>query len=340
MNSYKQWRLLCGGLGPEHLVSVHTAWYLFESMRSSRNLQVCVFGACGELLSQTSLEKTLGEIQVQFQTNWDPSPFLDACIHKADWWNDDALFVPLFHGRPGEDGSVQGLLDWFNKPYLGTKGAGLSLCLDKVKTKKMAAAAGIPVTPYYVLDQANPFSPQALEQIFEFPVFVKPVDGGSSLGVSFATNREELVAAVRTAYGYSQRAVIEPAQKGREVSIAFLEGHNPFLSCLGGLSLSWESFQFEDKYGPNSQPDLIPYPVPASKEKLLRQYAESLVSHLELRHWARIDFFETNEGWLLNEVNAIPGLGPHSLYNQLWAEQGLPIDKAFIHLESLQRSST
>jgi len=241
----------------------------------------------------------------------------------------DVLF-PVMHGTYGEDGSLQGLMDMANVPYVGCGVLGSALGMDKEKMKMVFQSVGLPIVDYVVY-RRNEWerSPEtimdAIEQRFGYPCFVKPVNLGSSVGVSKAHSREELEHAINVAAEYDRKIIIERAIDCREVECAVLGNDEPIASVLGEVISSNEFYDYRAKYIDNKSQTIIPANIPqATAEEVRRQSVQAFLA-LDLSGLARVDFFiEKQTGKVyINEVNTMPGFTQISMYPKLWQASGV-----------------
>ena len=237
-------------------------------------------------------------------------------------------FFPVLHGKYGEDGTVQGLLELAGVPYVGP-GVLASACgMDKEYTKKLVSAAGIPVTREVILDRARELTDAERDHL-GLPVFVKPANGGSSIGVSKVTSWEELPAAVALAFESDDKVIVEAELVGDEVEVGVLERPDGTVTAsvpakLNGTEDSAEGFYgFETKYLEEGVTASIPAPYSDELTAQLQQMAVTCFHALDCKSLARVDFFVTDRGPVLNEVNTMPGFTAISMYPQVWAATGL-----------------
>ncbi|WP_230471905.1 D-alanine--D-alanine ligase family protein [Corynebacterium fournieri] len=239
----------------------------------------------------------------------------------------DAVF-PVLHGKYGEDGTVQGLLELAGVPYVGP-GVLASACgMDKEYTKKLVAAAGIPITREVILDGARELTDSEREYL-GLPVFVKPANGGSSIGVSKVTSWDALDAAVQLALESDGKVIVEAELFGDEVEVGVLERPDGTIAAsvpakLNGTEDSAEGFYgFETKYLEHDVTATIPAPYSEELVAKLQEMAVTCFKALDCKSLARVDFFVTADGPVLNEVNTMPGFTAISMYPQVWAASGL-----------------
>jgi D-alanine-D-alanine ligase len=238
------------------------------------------------------------------------------------------VVLPLLHGPFGEDGTVQGLLELAGVPYVGSGVLGSAAAMDKDTAKRLAAQAGLPQAAWIGLHESEVDAAlaAAVERELGWPVFVKPSNMGSSVGVSRAAGPDELDAAVRTALAFDEWVVIEEAVQGREIEVAVLGDRPARASVPGEIRPSREFYDYEDKYLGGGAEVLVPAPLTDAEVAEVQGLALAAFAAVRAEAMARVDFFyeEGGRGFLLNEVNTIPGFTPISVYPKAWAASGVP----------------
>ena len=242
----------------------------------------------------------------------------------------DVIF-PVLHGPYGEDGTLQGLLDMADVPYVGCGVLGSALGMDKEKMKMVFQAVGLPSVDYLVYrrnewERSPKTIMNAIEQRLGYPCFVKPVNLGSSVGINKAHERVELEHAIHVAAEYDRKIIIERSINCRELECAVLGNDEPIASVAGEVIASNEFYDYNAKYIDNKSQVIIPADIPqATAEEVRRQAMKAFVA-LDLSGLARVDFFlekETGRVYI-NEVNTLPGFTEISMYPKLWEASGLP----------------
>lgn len=238
----------------------------------------------------------------------------------------DVVF-PIIHGTGGEDGSLQGLLELAGVPYVGAGVLGSALQMDKDVTKRLLAAAGLPVVPDRVVRAGDP-PPDAAEVVraLGLPLFVKPADLGSSVGVSKVKSAAELAPALAEAARYTRKILIEKGVSAREIEVAVLGGDRPEASVVGEIVPKREWYDYEAKYVDEDTELLVPAPLPEAVAQRARALALDAFRVVEGEALARVDFFlDRDDGALyVNEVNSLPGFTEVSMFPRLWAASGVP----------------
>jgi D-alanine-D-alanine ligase len=250
----------------------------------------------------------------------------------------DVVF-PLLHGPYGEDGTVQGLLDLADLPYVGSGVLGSAVGMDKVMMKRAFAACGMPQADYLALRDGEDRAVFAARVVAELglPCFVKPANMGSSVGVSKARDEAELDAAIEAALEFDEWILAEEAVEGREIEVAILGDSPPEPSLPGEIVPAAEFYTYEDKYEDGAADLRIPAPLDATRTAEVRALAVRAFAACRCDAMARVDFFfeESGRGFLVNEVNTIPGFTPISMYPKLWAATGLPYPELLDRLIAL-----
>ncbi|HEX2677472.1 MAG TPA: D-alanine--D-alanine ligase family protein [Polyangiales bacterium] len=247
----------------------------------------------------------------------------------------DVVF-PVVHGPLCEDGSLQGAFELADLPYVGSRVLGSSVSMDKDVAKRLVRAEGIAIAPYVSFhtpewQRSSAQLTERVERELGYSVFVKPATLGSSIGVSRASSRTELQAAVQDAQRYDDKVLVERAIDAREIELAVLAsqqlGAPPEVSIAGEIVPREQFYSFERKYLQATGADLhIPAPIDATVAALATDYARRIFLALCCEGLARVDFFlDRKSGELLfNEINTLPGFTAISMYPKLWAASGVP----------------
>jgi D-alanine-D-alanine ligase len=230
---------------------------------------------------------------------------------------------PVLHGAYGEDGTVQGLLELLDVPYVGAGVLASSLCMDKVVFKEVLSAAGVPQVDYVALRPGE--DPAPVERL-GLPVFVKPARAGSSIGIVKVSRADELPAALETAFGYDDLVIVEAFSDGLEVECAVLGNRTPEASVPGEIVLTGGAdwYDYEAKYTDGGMELVVPPRIPAGTIEEVRRLAVDTFVRVGCAGLARVDFFVEGDRVLVNELNTLPGFTPTSVYATLWAHSGVP----------------
>jgi D-alanine-D-alanine ligase len=250
--------------------------------------------------------------------------------HLRDQALVDVVF-PVLHGPYGEDGTVQGLLELAGIPYVGAGVVGSAVGMDKAIFKSVMVAHDLPVLPYQLVLRSAWESDQErvldrVEAALPYPMFVKPVNLGSSVGVNKARDRKELIASLHDAAQYDRRLLIEKGILAREIEVSVLGNDDPEASIPGEVVPGDEFYSYVDKYINDEAQLLIPAPLTEAQAQEARQMAIAAYKAMDCAGLARCDFLmdrDTDEIWI-NEVNTIPGFTSISMYPKLWEATGLP----------------
>jgi D-alanine-D-alanine ligase len=242
------------------------------------------------------------------------------------------VVIPIIHGRGGEDGSLQGLLELAELPYVGSGVLSSAIQMDKDVAKRLLSAAGLPVTPWLTFHDAElerrglPGAAERVEEELGLPVYVKPANSGSSIGISRAETRAEVVAALARARRYDRKVVVESAIDAREIEVAVLGNDAPEASVPGEIRARTAFYDFEAKYCDDATELVIPAPLDEAQSSALRDTAVRAYRTLEAEGMARVDFLmdRASGQFYVNELNSLPGFTAGSMYPKLWEATGLP----------------
>ncbi len=242
----------------------------------------------------------------------------------------DVVF-PVLHGENGEDGRLQGMLSLAGIPFVGCGTASAAVCMDKAFTKQVCASAGIPMADWIFVTADEVFESVGLavertEKKFSYPVFVKPANTGSSVGVSKAGNRKELVCALGEAAKYDGRILVEEYIDGRELEVAVLGNGKAEASGVGEILPSRDFYSYEAKYVDGTSGLVFDPELPEGKAEELRKTALRVFALLDCRGLSRVDFFlrKSDNAVIFNEINTLPGFTGISMYPKLFAKCGIP----------------
>lgn len=262
----------------------------------------------------------------------------------------DVIF-PVLHGTFGEDGTIQGLFELADLPYVGSGVLGSAAGMDKDAMKKLFAATGLPQTPHVTLLRSEWRTDQKrclklIEKALTYPLFVKPANLGSSVGISKVKQRAELDAAMDLAASFDRKLVIEqgvggPGIKPRELEVAVLGNDSPEASIVGEIVPAKEFYDYEAKYqlsGPDESVSILPARLTVAQQKQIRAMAIQAFRACDCSGLARVDFLMEPTGHkriYLNEINTMPGFTAISMYPKLWAATGLPYKQLIDRLIAL-----
>jgi D-alanine-D-alanine ligase len=246
------------------------------------------------------------------------------------------VVIPILHGTYGEDGTVQGLLELAGLPYVGAGVVGSAVGMDKAIFKSVMTAHDIPILPWSLvlrseLRQHRDVTINRLETTLDYPMFTKPANLGSSVGISRCNDRSELIEGLRKATKFDRRLVVEQGIDGRELEVSVLGNDEPIASVVGEVIPRREFYDYVAKYllepGSDDESELvIPADLPAELSEKIRSLANAAFRAIDCAGMARVDFLlDRDSGQLyINELNTIPGFTRISMYPKLWEATGLP----------------
>jgi D-alanine-D-alanine ligase len=296
--------VLQGGRSGEHEISLRSARSIMDAMDRSRYEVV--------------------PITIDQEGKWSPQPILPEPGANTGI---DVVF-PALHGTFGEDGTVQGLLELADLPYVGAGVLSSSLSMDKELMKRVCHERGLPVVEYVALSRTNLDTAEVCKRL-SFPMFVKPANLGSSVGISKAHNCAELDAALQLAAQFDRKIIVERGIAGQELECAVLGNDDPVASQPCEILPSREFYDYEDKYLLDQAKTELPARISPEKTEELRRLAVECYRAVECSGMARVDFLlESSSGLLyINEINTIPGFTSISMYPKMWEHSGLPMPK-------------
>jgi len=343
--------ILFGGRSGEHEVSLLSAASILKAIDRSR-FDVVPIGISktgrwlmGEdaqaLLNGTRLPKAAGRKASVGSVALCPEPGRMSSVGVGLSANSVDILFPVLHGTFGEDGTIQGLFELADLPYVGSGVLGSSTGMDKDVMKRLFAEAGLPLVKHVTMLRSEwERQPRkgiaAVEAKLKYPVFVKPANMGSSVGISKVHDRAELGPALTLASQYDRKLVVEEgvggtrrnsAKKARELEVAVLGNDSPRASVVGEITPGKEFYDYEDKYLATGSVATIPAKLTRTEERTIRTLAVKAFEACDLAGLARVDFLMEPDGKrriYLNEVNTLPGFTEISMYPKLWAASGVP----------------
>ncbi len=242
----------------------------------------------------------------------------------------DVLF-PVLHGENGEDGAMQGLMQLAGIPYVGPHVSASAVAMDKTLTKLVADQAGVPQAAWALvrggeLPQRMDVVLERLENLFRYPMFVKPAGTGSSVGVSKAADRQALTKALTDAASFDDKILVEEFIHGREVEVAVMGNDNPAASICGEIDSGAEFYDYDAKYVTDTSTAYIPARISEEVAEQVREAAVKVYKAIGCQGLSRVDFFVTyeQERVVFNEINTLPGFTSISMYPKLFAASGIP----------------
>ena len=343
--------LVFGGVSGEHAVSIRSANTVASALRRGANarrykLNCFYIDQWGHWWPPSVAEAVLAKGTPACRAELPAAPLRPGFQGFPEGAMDVQVWVPVLHGPNGEDGTIQGLFSLMQVPFVGSGVLGSAVGMDKQAMKAAFAAAGLPQVPYACVNaQDLSTNPQELllrlEEQLGYPCFIKPANLGSSVGISKATNRGELLAGLELAASHDPRLVVEQGVNARELECAVLGGRSMQASVLGEICFDADWYDYETKYSEGKSHTVIPAEVPDQLSQRARAMAIAACRAVAAEGLARVDFFlDRNSGELwLNEINTLPGFTSQSMYPMLWEATGLPLEQLVHQLVQLAQES-
>ena len=330
--------VIFGGMSTEHDVSVVSATSIIKNLDKEKyEIYPIYISKNGQWYLYA---KPIHEIEVL--TVGDIVQPIEKIENELTYLKEMDIIFPALHGLYGEDGTIQGLLELLKKKYVGCRVLSSSVCMDKAYTKVILNAAQIPQAKYiYIkadkgnyryIDQGFNEEINNIDQIIQkvenqlgYPVFVKPSNSGSSVGIQKAKNKEELKEAIKNAEKYDIKILIEEEILGREVECAVLGNEDVKATCIGEILPAEEFYTFDAKYKNAQSRVVIPANIEKQKQEEIKSLAIKAFKAVDGKGLSRVDFFIENETGkvIINEINTLPGFTQISMYPKLWEASGL-----------------
>lgn len=345
MNRKKKIGLIYGGKSGEHEVSLQTAFAVLQSIDFSKyDITPFYITKKCDWKSGPALTAPVSSKEMLMFGDREPAALdvfgglqkrevvISSAIESQPETSVDVV-LPLLHGTFGEDGTIQGLFEMANIPYAGAGVLASAVGMDKVIMKKVFAQEDLPqcVFRHFTRSQwqkDQPFFLMELEISIGYPCFIKPANLGSSVGISKARNRDELIKAVEEAFKYDRKVIIEEFVEAREIEVAVLGNEEPEVSVPGEIISSKNSdfYDYKAKYQDGNSIMVIPADIPEETAAQIQELAIRAFKAIDGSGLSRVDFFMRNSDGhiLINEINTMPGFTPFSMYPLLWKESGKP----------------
>lgn len=330
--------ILFGGRSAEHEISVVSARNIAAAM-DKRKYEIVSIGIDkhGHWVLDEGARRLLGprQAQVRLHRGSDATAVIPGAARTsvtrfssgAPLTGVDVVF-PVLHGPFGEDGTVQGLLKLANVPFVGAGVLGSAIGMDKDAMKRLLRDAKLPVAKFLVFDQgsARTIDFAAVKRALGLPLFVKPANLGSSVGITKVSNKKQFAAAINNAFLYDSKIVIEENIRGREIECSVLGNETPIASVPGEIITRHDFYSYEAKYIDEKGARLvIPAELPTAVARKIQELAINTFKVLCCQGMARVDFFlRDDREVIVNEINTIPGFTQISMYPKLWEASGIP----------------
>jgi len=350
--------LVFGGASGEHAVSIRSARTVLEALRTGANAnryapRLFYIDRQGRWWPEAVASAVLAsglptELPPDLPTGPgdQPTPPRPGFQGFPEGALDVEVWLPVLHGPNGEDGTIQGLFTLMGRPFVGSGVLGSAVGMDKQAMKAAFAAAGLPQVPYACLTAAElEATPDALCERLEanlgYPCFIKPANLGSSVGISKASNRAELLEGLRLAATLDPRLVVEQGVEARELECGVLGVKTLRASVLGEICFDADWYDYDTKYSEGLSHTVIPAQVSEAVSERARALALDVFRAVGASGLSRVDFFfnEERDALWVNEINTFPGFTSQSMYPMLWAASGLPLDELVHTLVTEARES-
>jgi D-alanine-D-alanine ligase len=339
--------LLFGGKSAEHEISVISARNILEAM-DPKKYDVVAIGIDKQgrwfFDERARLLRSRARAQVKFPSREAPAAVLPGTTQtplmtrRRLLGKIDVVF-PVLHGPLGEDGTVQGLLKLADVPFVGAGVLGSAVGMDKDVMKRLLRDAKLPIPKFLVFERvdAHKIAFAAVKRALGLPFFVKPANLGSSVGIRKVTASRQLAGALKEAFRYDNKILIEESIQGREIECSVLGNENPVASVPGEIITRHDFYSYDAKYlDPKGAELIIPAALATNVVKQVQALALRTFKTLACEGMARVDFFlRHNREIFINEINTIPGFTQISMYPKLWEASGIPYPKLIDHLIEL-----
>ena len=343
--------LVFGGNSSEHEVSILSAKTIYNALSSSINYEYFTVHPfyidkngfwedreySKSILSKDERAKSIKKSNINFTKNL---ANLSKVSDKIDVW------FPALHGPNGEDGVIQGLFKLTGTPFVGSGILGSSLGMDKIAMKSIFKSYNLPQAPYIYLNKEDILNDLLMQSIFDqidkaikYPCFVKPANLGSSIGISKAFSKDELINSIKLAASFDERIIIEKNIEGRELECGILGKSIMRSSVVGEIKFQTDWYTYASKYDENLSRTIIPADLNIDISNKIKQLAIEACKAINAFGLARVDFFyqERTQQIYINEVNTLPGFTKTSMFPMLWEASGLKLEKLVASLIEISR---
>ncbi|MDE6182532.1 MAG: D-alanine--D-alanine ligase [Eubacteriales bacterium] len=330
--------VIFGGQSSEHEISKISASTIISNISQEKYYIIPIYiTKNGEWkIYEGALENLANSGWEKYSTSAILSPdskhkgFIRIVGEKIKFMPVDVIF-PVLHGKYGEDGTLQGLLELANIPYVGCGVLSSAVCMDKAFTKIIADSIGINQAKYKIVHKSDLENINSvcndLEKEIGYPCYIKPANAGSSKGITKAHNKDELISGLNLAAKHDLKIIIEKNIVGREVECAVLGNNDVSASKVGEVLSVTQFYDFDSKYNNKESKTVIPANIPEEISEEIRKNAIKIFKALDGKGLSRVDFFIENETnkVIFNEINTLPGFTSISMYHMLWKEEGIDL---------------
>lgn len=318
--------LIFGGNSSEHYVSCLSAKSIIENIDRSK-YDITIVG-----IYKTYWFLFDDDLSYLENGNWLESKNNSKIFNIIDFIQKFDVVFPILHGKNGEDGKIQGMFELFDIKYVGCNTLSSAIGMDKEISKILFKHLGIPIAPYICQKYPKIKINEVIKKI-GFPLIVKPANGGSSIGITKANNKRELIKAIEIAHEYDKKIIFEKFIKARELECAVLENKKLHVSTVGEIILKNDIYDYNSKYFDSAE-TIVPSNIPKNIQKQIKEYAEIIFKNIEAKGLSRVDFFydEEKNKVYVNEINTMPGFTVISMYPSLLIYDKISYKEIITHL--------
>lgn len=316
----KQVLIVLGGASSEHNISISSAQSVAEHIDNKLFEVTYLY-----ISKENNWYKFDGNFEELKKEKWIDNNEDNKIFNIIEYLKHFDVVFPILHGKYGEDGTLQGMLELFNIPYVGCTCVGNAIAMDKSYTKLIATSSHIPTLPFVTINTAN-YMVEEVSNVFDFPVIIKPATEGSSIGIQVVHTIYELDQAIEEAGKLYTKLIVEPFIQGQELECAVIATRDILVSDVGEILPANEFYDYEAKYEKEVIQTKIPADLTDDVKKQIQDYTKQLFELLGAKGFARVDFFyikETKKVYL-NEINTIPGFTTISMFPKLFEFSGIP----------------
>ncbi len=342
--------VIFGGKSNEHDISLVSAAHVIRSIPKDRYSVVCI-----GITKKGHWLRFMGDPEDISNKSWETHPDNVPCVLSPDPVDKGFIIIgddgdvsrlkvdcvfPVLHGKNGEDGTIQGLLEMAQMPFVGCDHISSANCMDKGITHTILEANGIKTAPYaaMMVSELSQLDEKCdeMEKKLRYPMYVKPANCGSSVGISKVTDKESLKKGIKQAFTHDSKVIVEQEVVGKEIECGVMGNDKPVASSVGEIAAANDFYDYESKYCSCESKTYIPANISEQSAQLIRETALKAYRAMGCAGLARVDFFLCEDGSVvLNEINTMPGHTPISMYPQLFAHDGMSFEEQEDKLISL-----